>query len=395
MRYCVNCGAKAKKDDIYCGECGAKIEEQGEKEDDKKKKNRRKSLFLILVLFLFVVIFGYQYLGTKYSPENVTKNYMDAIVHKNANQIMEYLTLEKDRTFVPKKKLLKTIEDTLEEIKIENYKISDITYKKDKLNAEVTVQYTMEGSISSLNETIHLVKRKDKFLGIFDRWEVNEDNTETFIVKEYRIRVPVGSKVTVDEIELDKKYWNQKESTEELDVYLLPQVIRTEIDVKTTLKNGLELEEKVTPTTRSKYYTAKLSLDSLSEDSSKKIEEMVKKDIEKIYESLRQKQTWEEYRKQEDNEEIGLQEKYESLKEELEKNQEEELLSFEIKNLYLNQITTEGFDEVKITGKGEYEYETNNEEKEKQGKFTPNLIYKIEKGNMKLIDINYFVSYFK
>ena len=400
MHYCGNCGAKLQKGDAYCGECGTKVEEKKEEPKEERSKTmnpKRKGILLVLVCILVIGGIGYRFLSTMYSPKNVTKKYMNAIVEDDAEAFLKYLPIEKDDTFLPKKKLLETIEGVLDETEIENFTILNTEYEEGSLSADVTVQYTTEKGLSDSKVIIHLTKNKKKFLGLFDQWEIKQNDLDMFIVKDYRVRVPVGSKVSIDQKEIDQKYFSKEDSTEELDVYLLPQVVRAELTIKTTLKNGLELEEKVTPSAQSKYYTAKLSLDTLTTNHSEEIEEMLEKDIEEIYGNLMQGKSWEEWQKEKSsNEEYQeLKKKYDSLKEEFDKNSKVSLTSFEVDGITLNQMTNEGINEVKITLKVEYEYEVRGEKKEKTGHFSPSLVYKIDKGQFQLIDINYFVSYFK
>ena len=292
--FCGECGTKNKKGDAFCKECGAKLEVVEVKKTKTKnvvnntpKKPMTKSTKIIIgVIALVVVAFValFVVLGNITNPKNVAKEYIQAVINKDGNRLYSYLNISGDSTFVSKKVFSDYVKEELEDTSITNYKITDVEYSTGKLQATVKFTYTTKNSSSESNGKVSLTKDKSKKYVFFDNWKIS-DSINTTVVKDYTLKVTKGSKLTFGGINVDKKYLNSSKSSNEYDVYVLPQVFAYETVVKAVLPSGLEIEEKVTPSSYNSNHTVSFDEDSMTDAAKNKIIEVAKKDITTIYTS--------------------------------------------------------------------------------------------------------------
>ena len=292
--FCGECGTKNKKGDAFCKECGAKLEVVEVKKTKTKnvvnntpKKPMTKSTKIIIgVIALVVVAFValFVVLGNITNPKNVAKEYIQAVINKDGNRLYSYLNISGDSTFVSKKVFSDYVKEELEDTSITNYKITDVEYSTGKLQATVNFTYTTKNSSSESNGKVSLTKDKSKKYVFFDNWKIS-DSINTTVVKDYTLKVTKGSKLTFGGINVDKKYLNSSKSSNEYDVYVLPQVFAYETVVKAVLPSGLEIEEKVTPSSYNSNHTVSFDEDSMTDAAKNKIIEVAKKDITTIYTS--------------------------------------------------------------------------------------------------------------
>ena len=292
--FCGECGTKNKKGDAFCKECGAKLEVVEVKKTKTKnvvnntpKKSMTKSTKIIIgVIALVVVAFValFVVLGNITNPKNVAKEYIQAVINKDGNRLYSYLNISGDSTFVSKKVFSDYVKEELEDTSITNYKITDVEYSTGKLQATVKFTYTTKNSSSESNGKVSLTKDKSKKYVFFDNWKIS-DSINTTVVKDYTLKVTKGSKLTFGGINVDKKYLNSSKSSNEYDVYVLPQVFAYETVVKAVLPSGLEIEEKVTPSSYNSNHTVSFDEDSMTDAAKNKIIEVAKKDITTIYTS--------------------------------------------------------------------------------------------------------------
>ena len=305
--FCGECGAKLKKGDMFCGECGAKVEHQEEvkktvkKEttssipNPKKPMDKKTKIIIGAVAVVAVALFGlYQMFSSMYSPKSVAKDYVDALMKKDASKLYSYLEIDGDKTFVTKKSFEKILENDSYSVDIENYTITKVEYATGKLSATVTVSYTTKSSSSEKTKTISLTKSKDKKLLFFDDWKVADLSAESMTVKDYEITVPKDAEVTFASIKVDKKYLDKEESTETLDVYVLPQVFSAKTEIKAKLSNGMELSNEVTPSSYYDYYKLSINLDNLSKSAKETLTKVFQKDIKAIYQAGIERKTWDD-----------------------------------------------------------------------------------------------------
>ncbi len=419
--YCGECGAKLEKDATFCSECGTKVEKPKEKTPPKETPVRqvtprqpmsktKKIILGVCVVVVVVLALGYNYLSEKFGPKGVVKEYFEAVVNKDVDVLYDFLDIEGDKTFVSKDKFKSVMESKLKfasggmlNMDISKYQIDKVIYGDGKLSAKVTVNYTSKNSNEEATTTVYLTKGKGKQFFIFDNWELKE-GYESILVKDYEIKVPAGSKVTVDKIDLDEKYLDKDNSSKVWDVYKIPQMFSSEIAISANIA-GFEVTDTVAPTSYSyASHTLSLELDNLSKEDVEKLETQVKTDITTLYQNLIEKKNWDAVKdsynfKDADLEE--LQEEYESLYESVAENSSRTLKEFEVTSMKVNGLSSEDDGMLRVGIKFNYNYKIDYKRyddsiEEKTGKNSSNstLYYQYSDGQLKLVDASYLVSYF-
>ena len=367
--YCGECGAKLEKDATFCSECGAKVEQTKEKKPPKETPAKqvtqvtprkpmskaKKTMLVVCAVVVVVLILGYNHLNEKFGPKGVAKDYIEAVMNKDSNTLYEYLNIEGDKTFTSKEKFKEVMESSKSTQEITNYKIDDVTYGDGKLSARVKISYTVKGAQSESTEIVYLTKGKKKKYLIFDTWELKED-FGSILVKDYDVKVPKGSKVTVEKTELGEKYLNKKDSSKTWDVYTIPQIFSTEVTIKTEIA-GFKVTNKVTPSILN--YTASLDLDSLSKEDVEKLENQVTTDITTLYQNFIEKKNWDAVKdsynfKGADLED--LEDAYGSLYESVAENSSKTLKTFEVSSMKANSLSSEDDGLIHVGIKFNYNY---------------------------------------
>lgn len=412
--YCGECGAKLEKDATFCSECGAKVERSKEKTPPKETKakqtapvtprkpmSKAKKITLAVCAVVIVVLFlGYNHLSEKFGPKGVAKEYVEAVMNKDSNALYGYLNIEGDKTFASKEKFKEVMESTESTQEITNYRIDEVTYGDGKISARVKISYTVKDAQSEGTEIVYLTKGKKKKYMIFDTWELKED-FGSVLVKDYDVKVPKGSKVTVEKTELGEKYLNKKDSSKAWDVYTIPQIFSAEVTIKTVIA-GFEVTDKVTPSTLG--YTASLDLDSLSKEDVEKLESQITTDVKTLYQNLIEKKNWDAVKDSynfKDADLEDLEEAYQSLYESVAENSSRTLKEFEISSMKVNTLSSEDDGLIRVGIKFNYNYKVDYKRyddsvEERTGKNNSNstLYYRYSDGALKLVDASYLVSYF-
>lgn len=412
--YCGECGAKLEKDATFCSECGAKVERPKEKTPPKETKakqtapvtprkpmSKTKKITLAVCAVVIIVLFlGYNHLSEKFGPKGVAKEYVEAVMNKDSNALYGYLNIEGDKTFASKEKFKEVMESTESTQEITNYRIDEVTYGDGKISARVKISYTVKDAQSEGTEIVYLTKGKKKKYMIFDTWELKED-FGSVLVKDYDVKVPKGSKVTVEKTELGEKYLNKKDSSKAWDVYTIPQIFSAEVTIKTVIA-GFEVTDKVTPSTLG--YTASLDLDSLSKEDVEKLESQITTDVKMLYQNLIEKKNWDAVKDSynfKDADLEDLEEVYQSLYESVAENSSRTLKEFEISSMKVNALSSEDDGLIRVGIKFNYNYKVDYKRyddsvEERTGKNNSNstLYYRYSDGALKLVDASYLVSYF-
>lgn len=410
--YCGECGAKIGKNEAFCGECGAKVEtiqeEPAKKTDSmpsapKQPMSKKKKMLLLVCAILVVGLYlGYNYLGEKYGPKGVAEEYVKALMARDSDRLYDYLNLEGDNTFTSKGKFKEIIKSSDDSSEITNYVIGDVSYSDGNLSAQVSVKYTLKGAQSETNETVHLTKAKKKTYGIFDTWEISED-FDSIIVKDYKIKVPKNSKVTVDKVTLDKKYLDSKSSSDNWDVYKIPQIFQSSITIKANI-SGFDIEQKVTPSTYYNDYTMELSLKNLSKENVSSLEEEIKTDYNTLYKNLIEKKTWDQVKDSYNFTGANLtelEEIYKDLYDDIVDNEYRTLKAFNITSVSISTLSLTDEGQIRVGFKANYDYTVDYKKYDdsietKNGKSSSNTtFYYVYSGDaLKLVDGYYLVSYF-
>lgn len=410
--YCGECGAKLEKGAIFCGECGSKVESpkgkitssnNTSKQITPKKPISQKNKIIIgvSIIIILLLILGYNFLNKKFGPEGVAEDYFKAVVNVDANALYNYLNIEGDKTFVNKESFKELLSEIDSEQNITNYTVSEVEYEEGSLSARVIIKYTAKDSRNEMTEYVYLTKAKEKKFLIFDKWEVKED-FDSIIVKDYKIKVPTGSKVTINKTELKDEYLDKSSSSNDWDVYLIPQIFRTKTKINTNLPIGYVIEDEVTPSGYA--YTAKLELSKLSSDDVKKLENKVKSDMTTLYKNMIDKKDWNAVKETYNIKGVDMEEledAYSDLYDDVAEHDSKKLKKFEITSVNINNVTTNDDGQLRVSVKLGYNYtldytDYNDTVTEKTGKsnFSPYLTYENSGEELKLYDASYLVSYF-
>ncbi len=420
--YCKECGSKCKKEDTFCGECGSRLEKEEQIEEKKTKEETskevkkeiqrkpmsKKSKILLMGAFVLVALLfgGYQLGNHLFSAKSVANTYIKALKKQDANQLYTYMEFEEDKTFVSKK-LFKELQNQKENSKaIENYKITDVTYGSGKISATVSFKYTMKGSSKEATGQVYLTKQDKKKFFLFPNWKINSSN-EVSTVKQYTIRVPKKAKVTYAGVLVDHKYLDENKNTSRwddgYDVYVLPQVFALETTIKATLENGIELEEKTTPSNYNNSITLNLTKENLSEEMSKNINDKAKEILATLYNSVIDGKSFEEIKANFEGENVVLEElekKYNSFKENL-LNASSQLTKIDFKDVSIYSLMMEDGN-LKIRFTVNYDYSVKykpyfSEEEQTHDDASSNymtLILGMHENNYYLVDFDYLPTYF-
>ncbi len=410
--FCGECGTKNKKGDAFCKECGSKLESvevttnKTKKEvSNAPKKPMAKSTKIIIGVVAVVVaalVALFIILGNITNPKNVAKEYIQAVVNKDGNKLYSYLSIEGDSTFVSKNVFNNYIKEKIKDDAVTNYKITEVEYSTGKLQATVRFTYTTKNSSSEKTGKVTLTKDKSKKYLFFDNWKIN-DSIDTAVVKDYTLKVTKGSTLTYGGIKVDKKYLDSSKSSTEYDVYVLPQVFGYETVVKAVLPSGLEIEEKVTPSTYYSTHTVSFDEDTLTDAAKNKIIEVAKKDLNTIYTSAIAKKSFADIKSNFDVKGIDLTKFEQSYNNFVIKlgNESNILTSFTVTNASIYDIDLDSNGYLEVEFKVNYDYAikytdySNNEKTHSDSDYdymTVTLTYK--NGTYYLVNINELETYF-
>ena len=410
--FCGECGTKNKKGDAFCKECGSKLEnvevttKKVTKEVNKApKKPMAKSTKIIIgvvAVIIAAIVALFIVLGNITNPKNVAKEYIQAVVNKDGNKLYNYLNIEGDSTFVSKSVFDNYIKEKIKDDAVTNYKITDVEYSTGKLQATVRFTYTTKNSSSEKTGKVTLTKDKSKKYLFFDNWKIS-DSIDTAVVKDYTLKVTKGSTLTYGGIKVDKKYLDSSKSSTEYDVYVLPQVFGYETVVKAVLPSGLEIEEKVTPSTYYSTHTVSFDEDTLTDAAKNKIIEVAKKDLNTIYTSAIAKKSFADIKSNFDVKGIDLTKFEQSYNNFVIKlgNESNILTSFTVTNASIYDIDLDSNGYLEVEFKVNYDYAikytdySNNEKTHSDSDYdymTVTLTYK--NGTYYLVNINELETYF-
>lgn len=290
--FCGECGAKNDSGALFCAECGKPLaheENNAEvsKQPKEKKPMSKKNIIIIAVVAAIVLVLGIGYkVGSDLtSPEKVAKDYIQATIDMNGDKLYKYIGIEGDTTFASKKVFTEMIKSSDNKSDVVNFRIIDVKYGDGELSAVVTFKYTTKNSTYEKTDTVSLAKQSGKKYLLFDDWKVSDLSGDSLLVENFTVKVTKGAKLTFGGIEVADKYLDKEKSTTSLDVYVLPAVFKTSTTIKAVLTNGLEVEEKVTPSSYRDSCTIEFDEDSLSTATKGKLIDKTKRALTTVYTS--------------------------------------------------------------------------------------------------------------
>ncbi len=317
--FCGECGAKNEKGSLFCEECGAKLREVPKKEEKKESKKKatskkkstikmtkKKKILIVVVAVAVIGLFiGYKTLEKKTSPETLVKNYLTAINNQDYNTLYELIKSDADSPFISKEAYIEALKKMItEKNMLGTISIGTTTYENAGLNASVSFNSSEieTNKISSIltgedSLSIKLTKSKGKQYLFFDNWTIDDDTLLSFdTVKNYYIVVPQNTKVTYGTVSVADKYVDESKNSDDDNntYYKLPEVLKTETEVKFELPDGLKVTKEITPSSYSTTYKLSLSKSDFTEKQQDTLLEQAKKDYETLMTGLLAKKEFQE-----------------------------------------------------------------------------------------------------
>lgn len=401
--FCAECGTKNESGAQFCENCGHKLEENSvsqvttapktsERFSTKLKKMSKQNKIIAVVATVVAVsiIALYIVLNNMTKPEAVAEKYFNATMSYDLDAVYSFLDVSESK-FTTKEvfKKINEKEEDEELPKVINYTVGKPLQSADGLSATVTITYILDGEKDSETADIKLAKSKDKKWFLFDNWKVNVTGNDT--VKGYKIEVMKDSKVTVEGIDVDKKYIDKDESDDEVDVYSMPAMFTTYYDVVVKLPMGIEVEDKMLVKKDSKFKYS-ISIDNLTDKMKKNVTNAAKSGLQTIYDGVKDKKTFDEIKsafEYKDADLSDLKDAYEDLVEDIDSS-----ITFtdvDIKDVTLNRVSiTDGNFRFYIKAKFDYKltYQSGEETKTNDSDTSGYmyLTFKYVDGSFKLID---------
>ena len=305
--FCAECGTKNEVGAQFCESCGQKLENEvvttattvAPKESKsfstkfKEMSTKNKIIAVVSTLVVVALVVLYFVLGNMTKPEVIAEKFFNASMSYDTDTVYGFIDAG-ESAFTTKEMFKKvSLKDVKEDEipKVLNYTVGEPRTSVDGLSTTVTITYVLEGKDNSQTADIKLVKAKENKWLLFDNWKVNVTGTE--IVNGYQIKVMKGSKLTVEGVEVDKKYIDSKESSESLDVYSMPSMFGAKYDIKITLPIGVELEDDIN-VRKDSYYKYSLSLSGLTDKVQEKLKTAVKTNVQAIYSGVTEKKSFDD-----------------------------------------------------------------------------------------------------
>ena len=196
---------------------------------------------------------------------------------------------------------------------------------------------------------------------VFDNWNVAHIDASKIILENYTIKAVKGTELKYAGIKVGSKYLDKSKSDDQYDVYVLPQVFKYETVITAKLPSGIEIENKVTPSTYYDTVTIKFDKNSISKDMEKTILDTSKEVLTTVYDKAIGSRPVDELLKEFKHEAIDLsniEEDYKDLISNLERavNQLTEI-KFKDLSIYALEVNEDGDFEVEVKVNYDYKVE--------------------------------------
>ncbi len=270
---------------------------------DNKKRNK---IIIISIIIVAVLASAYYYLNEFiYSPKVAATEFMEAVKDGDMATIFDYIEI-KESDFVSKEILEKYSENGDMEIDID-YEIRDVDVDGDEAEVRVRVEY--DGDSESID--LEFESQKSIFL-IFKEWNIKSESVEEIYgenifttIEDYEIKVFKDSVVTINEKELDSKYLDKDESDDEYDVYIIPEILGLEYEIKVEIFGGIVIEETITPSEYfNEYELDYISSDDISKEAQEEMMSGALNDLSELYNYAIEGKTYDDIKDQFKDDEI-------------------------------------------------------------------------------------------
>lgn len=278
--FCPECGEKAQDDDVFCGNCGTRIQEEiqnkvpeplteemppappitEEPEEPsplqqqyqqiqqipKKARSKRKKIILAEIFIVIVIAAGWYFAAQQVTkPQRIAENYFKAVMNADWETVYASSGFP-DSEFLSKEQFLNTNAGK-KPLTLANYKSKTGTGSfgtEDSLTGTVSIEYYLDGEASPKSYDITLIRQKEKALLFFPKWEISP---EEWIAEGFKLHVSKGAAATVDGMLLNESYIDREiRLLHNNDVYRIPKLFVGTHHIKVELKNYEDWEEEYT-----------------------------------------------------------------------------------------------------------------------------------------------------
>ena len=403
--FCEECGTKNELGATFCESCGHKMPVSEPKKEKGPKRKLSKSTIIILSVIgvLAACIITFFIVGSSMTnPKNIAHKYFKAMADADLDEMYGYLHTS-DSDFVSKELFKSKNSEDAEKVEIVKSKVNDMSIiNKEKGEAVIIIdcQIKEDDEVSDVKQLKVNLKKSGKKLLFFDNWVVED---ETFIINDVKVKVIKDSKVKIDGIELTEKYLSKDDSTDSMDVYVIPEIMRGKYDVVITLPFGFDTKDTTTFSYDEDYYTFN-SYDSidLPDETITKIEKDLKSNIQTLYTNAIDEKLWNSFKSEfefKDGNLSDLESDYSSLSRSISR------LSKKLDSITFSDVTIKSVyfsdGELKVNAKATYTYKlsyTEGEEtktyesKDSEDDLVFYLVYNDK--NFKLVDMYSYNTYF-
>lgn len=310
--FCPNCGTKNDDDAVFCGNCGTRIMGdnpapsgqmagnvtpppvengngmgmQNMQQNPPKPFKLSKKLIAVIgaaaaVVIVLVVLFNVGKSVTDY--KKVATKYVKAVEEADWDKAFSLMNLPEGE-FLTKEGFIKAKSDE-SGVKITEIKAKDVSELKDLLDDEqslgtksVAVTYAYPGSSTNV-EYVTLDKLGTKFLFFFSQYKVSADGVVAF---DSIIKVPAGSKLYINEVEVAASYKSENKSTEKQDYYVIPYLFQGDNVVKVQSQFAEDMEETVNFYGEGDSYSVSASSMNYKNEMLEAAKTQAKSDLEKL-----------------------------------------------------------------------------------------------------------------
>jgi len=414
--FCSECGTKNNEGSVFCQECGAKLGQQANTQpvvenlenvqsvpnttnvEALNQEPKNKGSFVDFIKkYKIAVIIGVVVVGliaayfiinsTVYSAENFVLKYAQAVISEDVKAQIEFADVYGESDFVTEKvinnkykeqKLKKieqirvlsdsevkklgssilkndTIKDAVESILGTTDTSSSVSGLESSLAKTYVVEYILEGATSSKYMTVMITEHGDKNLLIFNKWKALGNDV---ISRNVVVTAAKDATVSIDGVKVSNKYLDKEESSSDESVYNVGTVLKDDVVIGVTLKNGLSFTRTVdTYDKKNIDLTSYYSLD-LSSKSQKEVASVVKKFTEVYVGGAVKNEAFENVKSDDSiSDELSGSSSFESDYNSLVTRYDTVAIeSFDIKNVEVTSATLSSSGVVTVRAKIEYDY---------------------------------------
>lgn len=201
--FCEKCGTKLEDGSLFCDNCGAKVSEMTMVPQvipvvPKKPMEKLTKLFIFEVIALVLLAIGFYKLAeTRFSSENVAKNYAKAKMAGDMDEVYDMLNLPSSELLTKDMFLMTQMDQEAEELV--NYEISNESESRNSFSNSFRLEYMTKGNVYSENENIQVVKQREKQMLFFDKWEITPDS---LLTKEVILYAPADVTLKINGIDI-------------------------------------------------------------------------------------------------------------------------------------------------------------------------------------------------